>query len=79
MAPENVTHRARCKHQAQLRHDIGKELIEQRAAQQPDNVLMKLQTVGADGAPVLALPRQLCGFQGLEHPVGLIVTQGDWH
>ena len=58
-----------------MRDDVGEELIEQRTAQQSDDVLMKRQAVGADGAPVFALPGKLGGFQGFEHPVGLIVAQ----
>ncbi|MNP39158.1 hypothetical protein D3C76_1327180 [compost metagenome] len=58
-----------------MRDDVGEELIEQRTAQQADDMLMKGQAVGADGAPVFALPGQFGGLQRFEHPVGLIVAQ----
>ena len=62
-----------------MRNNVGEKLIEQWAAQQPDDVLMKRQAVGADGAPVLAFPGQLGGLQRLEHPARLIIAQWRAH
>lgn len=47
------------KQQAHLGGEGGEEFIEQRAAQQADDVLMEMQAVGAEGAPVFPRLRQL--------------------
>ncbi len=63
------------KHKAHLRHHLGEELVEQRAAHQADNVLVKPQAVCAEGLPILAILSHLGGFDGIEHQIRLVFAK----
>ncbi|MNR65067.1 hypothetical protein D3C85_1879680 [compost metagenome] len=53
---------------------MGEEFVEQRAAHQADDVLVKTQAVGTEGLPVLAILGQLRRLDGIEHQIGLVLA-----